>query len=142
MNKRMTTLGALLLSATFAATASAQQPGNPGSPNAATSQQHPPMQQQAPMQQPDLPKASEFSNKDLEAFADAQQEMGEIQQKYSDKLMSKKDQPEEAMKVQRDAQKEMVQAVKDSGLELKTYNQIAQLAQYDAEFRARIQEMM
>ena len=100
------------------------------------------MQQQAPMQQPDLPKASEFSNKDLEAFADAQQEMGEIQQKYSDKLMSKKDQPEEAMKVQRDAQKEMVQAVKDSGLELKTYNQIAQLAQYDADFRARIQEMM
>ena len=42
------------------------------------------------------------------------------------------------MKVQKEAQEKMVEAVKDSGLELSTYNQIAQLAQYDADFRTRI----
>ena len=135
INKTMTTLSALLLSATFAVQADAQQPATPNS-------QGTPSPQQTPMQTPELPKASEFSEKDLEAFADAQQQMGEIQQKYSDKLMANRDKPEEAIKVQRNAQQEMVQAVKESGLELKTYNQIAQLAQYDAEFRARIQEMM
>ena len=36
----------------------------------------------------------------------------------------------------------MVQAVKDSGLEVRKYNQIAQLAQYDTDLRERIQENM
>ena len=69
-------------------------------------------------------------------------DMSGIQQKYSKELQAKKDKPEEAMKVQKEAQEKMVEAVKDSGLELSTYNQIAQLAQYDADFRTRIQEKM
>ena len=46
------------------------------------------------------------------------------------------------MDVQREAQQEMVKAVKETGLDVRKYNQIAQLAQYDTDLRERIQEKM
>ena len=66
MSKRMMALGALMISATFTGTATAQQAGAPASQAPQSQQQQ--MQQQQ-MQQ--LPKASEFSDKQLDAFADA-----------------------------------------------------------------------
>ena len=131
MKKRMIALGAMLVSATIASPVVAQQAAPQG--NAPQTQQS--------MQQA-LPDASQFSEKQLDAFAAAQKEMGAIQQEYSKKLQGKKDQPEEAVKVKQEAQQEMAKAVQDSGLELNTYNQIVRLAQYDADFRNRIVEKM
>ena len=66
--------------------------------------------------------------------------MEEIKGEYRTKVQENSDQPEQAMEMQREAQQEMVQAVKDSGLEVRKYNQIAQLAQYDSGLRERIEE--
>ena len=68
--------------------------------------------------------------------------MAGIQQKYSQKLKANQDKPKKAMEVQQEAQQKMVEAVEDNGLELKKYNQIVRLAQYDADFRASLQEKL
>ncbi|MED5433015.1 MAG: DUF4168 domain-containing protein [Pseudomonadota bacterium] len=136
MKKPMIAMAALIFSGALTSTAIAQQPGTttPDNPGAA---------QSGNMQaQPELPDASEFSEQDLDAFVATQKTMAGIQQEYSRKLQAKKDKPQEAMKVQQEAQQEMVKAVKDNGLELETYNQIVRLAQYDADFRATLQEKL
>ena len=138
MKKPMVTLAALLFSGalTATATATAQQPGNPATP-----QQNAPQTQT--MQTPqNLPDASEFSDADLDAFIATQKEMAGIQQTYSRKLQASKDEPQKAMKVQQEAQQKMVEAVEENGLELERYNQIVRLAQHDADFRATLQEKL
>ncbi len=68
--------------------------------------------------------------------------MGQIQQKYARKLQAKQDKPQEAMEVRKEAQQALATAVKESGLEIKTYNQIARLAQSDQAFRSKLQAML
>lgn len=136
MKKQLIAMAALVFSGALTATATAQQPGSTGAP-----QQGAPQSQNMPTQ-PDLPDASEFSDADLDAFAATQKDMAGIQQKYSQKLQANQDKPEKAMQVQQEAQQKMVEAVKDNGLELEKYNQIVRLAQYDADFRASIQEKL
>ena len=96
----------------------------------------------ATAQQPALPDASDFSTEQLEAFVSTQKEMGQIQQKYARKLQAKQDKPQEAMEVRKEAQQALATAVKESGLEIKTYNQIARLAQSDQAFRSKLQAML
>ncbi len=130
MKKRVLSLSALFLAAGLSGAALAQQ-------NAA-GQQPPP---QAPQTaQPALGEASDISDNEVQQFADAQQKVEEIKGEYRTKVQENSDQPEQAMEMQREAQQEMVQAVKDSGLEVRKYNQIAQLAQYDSGLRERIEE--
>lgn len=130
MKKRVLPLSALFLAAGLSGAALAQQ-------NAA-GQQPPP---QAPQTaQPALGEASDISDNEVQQFADAQQKVEEIKGEYRTKVQENSDQPEQAMEMQREAQQEMVQAVKDSGLEVRKYNQIAQLAQYDSGLRERIEE--
>ncbi|MBF1803672.1 DUF4168 domain-containing protein [Alloalcanivorax profundimaris] len=130
MKKRVLSLSALFLAAGLSGAALAQQ-------NAA-GQQPPP---QAPRTaQPALGEASDISDNEVQQFADAQQKVEEIKGEYRTKVQENSDQPEQAMEMQREAQQEMVQAVKDSGLEVRKYNQIAQLAQYDSGLRERIEE--
>ncbi|HCE40670.1 MAG: hypothetical protein CL549_08880 [Alcanivorax sp.] len=130
MKKRVLSLSALFLAAGLSGAALAQQ-------NAAGQQQPP----QAPRTaQPALGEASDISDDEVQQFADAQQKVEEIKGEYRTKVQENSDQPEQAMEMQREAQQEMVQAVKDSGLEVRKYNQIAQLAQYDSGLRERIEE--
>ena len=72
MKKPLLTMAALVFSGALTATATAQQPGNPGAP-----QQGAPQSQNMPAQ-PDLPDASEFSDADLDAFAATQKDMAGI----------------------------------------------------------------
>ena len=132
MKKPITAMAALLFTSALTATATAQQPGT---------QQGAPQSQNMPQQQ-NLPDASEFSDADLDAFVATQKDMAGIQQKYSQKLKANQDKPKKAMEVQQEAQQKMVEAVEDNGLELKKYNQIVRLAQYDADFRASLQEKL
>ena len=133
MKKPITAMAALLFTSALTATAIAQQPGTTGAP-----QQGAPQTQNMPQQQ-NLPDASDFSDSDLDAFVATQKDMAGIQKKYSQKLQANQDKPKKAMEVQQEAQQKMVEAVQDNGLELKKYNQIVRLAQYDADFRASLQ---
>jgi len=90
--------------------------------------------------QPALGDSSNISDDEVARFADAQQRVEEIKGAYRVKVQESTEQPRQAMEVQREAQQKMVQAVKDSGLEVRKYNQIAQLAQYDADLRERIEK--
>jgi len=142
MKKPLMSLSALLLAAGVTGAAFAQQ-GAAQQPGAAQPGQQPPAQQ-APQSQPNpaLGDASDISEEEVQQFAEAQGKVEEIKGQYRDKVQAASEEPEKAMEVQREAQQEMVKAVKDTGLEVRKYNQIAQLAQYDTELRERIQENM
>lgn len=122
--QRMTALfSAALLSLGLAATAQAQQD------SAANSEQP---QATAP--------AQDFSDQQLQQFADASQEIAVISQEYTQQLQSAED--EQAQQdVRQEANDEMVKAVQNSGLEVDTFNAIGQAIQQDPELMQRVQEM-
>lgn len=127
MNKRTLTLSALLLAASGTALAqNAPERQAPGS--------------QPPAQQVPLPQATDIADGDVEKFAEAQGKVQGIKGRYQRQVQANVKEPEKAMAIQQQAQQEMVQAVKDTGLDVRKYNQIAQLAQYDPELRQRIDE--
>lgn len=138
MKKRALTLSALLLAASGAALAQnapAERQAPDAPPSQAPNQQAPAQQQQAPM-----PKSADIADKDVEKFADAQSKVEDIKGKYQEKVQANAQEPEKAMEIQQQAQQEMVQAVKDAGLDVRKYNEIAQLSQYDTDLRKRIEE--
>lgn len=122
--QRMTALfSAALLSLGLAATAQAQQ-------DSAANAEQP--QATAP--------AQDFSDQQLQQFADASQEIAVISQEYTQQLQSAED--EQAQQdVRQKANDEMVKAVQDSGLEVDTFNAIGQAIQQDPELMQRVQEM-
>ncbi|PRY68292.1 DUF4168 domain-containing protein [Halomonas ventosae] len=122
--QRMTALfSAALLSLGLAATAQAQQ-------DSAANAEQP--QATAP--------AQDFSDQQLQQFADASQEIAVISQEYTQQLQSAED--EQAQQdVRQEANDEMVKAVQDSGLEVDTFNAIGQAIQQDPELMQRVQEM-
>lgn len=82
-----------------------------------------------------------FQDKDLQKFAELQKPIQEIRNDYSKRLQSTQ-KPEDAAKLQKDATDKMVEVVKDSGLEVQTYNQIAVAMQSNPKLEAKIQSMM
>jgi hypothetical protein len=127
MNKRALTLSALLLAAS--GTALAQSTPERQAPDS-----------QPPAQQAPMPQSADIPDADVEKFAEAQGKVQDIKGKYQPQVQANVKEPEKAMAIQQQAQQEMVQAVKDTGLDVRKYNQIAQLAQYDPELRQRIDE--
>jgi len=100
-------------------------------PGTAQQQQH-----QAPPPAADI----EVSDTQLEAFADAQSTLGEIQQDYAGRMQSVDD-PEKANELREEANAEMVDAVEESGLTVETFNQIAQAVQNDPELQQRLAQI-
>ncbi|EKF73159.1 hypothetical protein A11A3_15192 [Alcanivorax hongdengensis A-11-3] len=135
MKKSVMTLSVILFSSALAGTALAAGTGNAQSP--ATAPRH----SQAPAQQ-QLPDASSFSDKDLQNFAQAHKQVLEVQKEYSGKLQANKEEPKKAMQLQQEAQQKMVTTIKDSDISLGQYNQIMRLAQYDSDFRQRVETFM
>lgn len=133
MKKCLVPLSALALALTFTSAAHAQQQPS-GQPQGAPAQQQPPA-----AQRPDLGDGSDISDQELRQFAEAQSQVEEIKNDYRGEIQKHAQDADKAMEVQREAQQEMVEAVQDSGLDVRKYNQIAQLAQYDSQFRARIE---
>lgn len=91
----------------------------------------PSMQKQQPI---------DVSNKQLEKFASAQDEVRTIQQDFSGRLEGVEDQ-KKAYQLQVEANKKMTKAVKEAGLDVQTYNQIAMALQKDEELQSRLEEM-
>lgn len=99
----------------------------------------PAQQPPAATQRPDLGDGSDIPDQELRKFAQAQSQVEEIKNEYRGEIQKHAQDADKAMEVQREAQQEMVEAVEDSGLDVRKYNQIAQLSQYDSRFRARIE---
>ncbi|APE31525.1 hypothetical protein BOX17_11555 [Halomonas aestuarii] len=84
--------------------------------------------------------AQDFSDSQLQQFADASKEIAVISQEYTKQLQAAEG--EQAQEdVRKEANDEMVKAVQDSGLEVDTFNAIGQAIQQDPELMQRVQEM-
>ncbi|MEQ6888742.1 DUF4168 domain-containing protein [Halomonas sp. CS7] len=84
--------------------------------------------------------AQDFSDAQLQQFADASKEIAVISQEYTKQLQSAEG-DEAKQTVRQEANDEMVKAVQDSGLEVNTFNAIGQAIQQDPELMQRVQEM-
>lgn len=114
-----------------------------GVSTAAFAQSAPPPQQGAPAAQPaqPAPQSSDFTDEDLEKFAEVQPTIETIRADYSQRLLDVND-PEQAASLQTEAVQEMVEKVNEAGLEVETYNGIAVALQSDPELRTRVESMM
>lgn len=84
--------------------------------------------------------AQDFSDAQLQQFADASKEIAVISQEYTKQLQAAEgDEAQQA--VRKEANDEMVKAVENSGLEVNTFNAIGQAIQQDPELMQRVQEM-
>ncbi|SDO16505.1 protein of unknown function [Halomonas shengliensis] len=124
--KRMTALfsAALLSAGLITATAHAQE-------DAAT--------QSADQAQATAP-AQDFSDAQLQQFADASKEIAVLSQDYTKRLQEAEGE-EAQQEVRMEANEEMVKVVEESGLDVDTFNAIGQAIQQDPELMQRVQEM-
>ncbi|WP_373182236.1 DUF4168 domain-containing protein [Halomonas campaniensis] len=127
--KRMTALfaAALLSAGLMSAVAHAQQDSAQQDPAAAPEQP----QAAAP--------ATDFSDEQLEQFADASQEIVVISEEYTERMHAAEDESSQ-QEVQMEANDKMVEAVEESGLDVDTFNAIGQAVQQDPELMQRVQE--
>lgn len=106
----------------------------------AFAQSAPPPQQGAPAAQ-SAPQSTNFSDAELEKFAEVQPTIETIRADYSQRLLDVND-PEKAASLQTEAVEEMVETVTEAGLEVETYNSIAVALQSDPRLRTRVESMM
>lgn len=84
--------------------------------------------------------AQNFSDAELQKFADASRQIAEISQDYTARLQDAEGQ-EAQQEVRVEANEKMIEAVHDSGLDVETFNAIGQAIQQDPELMKRVQEM-
>ncbi|WP_275287865.1 DUF4168 domain-containing protein [Halomonas elongata] len=81
-----------------------------------------------------------FSDQQLQKFADASQDIAVISQEYTQQLQGAEG--EEAQQaIREEANGKMIEAVEGSGLEVETFNSIGQAVQQDPELMQQVQEM-
>ena len=130
MKSKLTTAMALLMAMGLSTSAFAAGTAEPE--RAAPDKGPSPQAQEAP---------TNFSDSDLEKFADVQEDLEGIRTEYSGKLESTED-PDQAAQLQQEASQKMVQVVQDAGMDVETYSNIALALQSDAELRDKVQSMM
>lgn len=123
--KKTAILASILMTVGLSASAFAEQP-----------QQAAP---EAPM--PEAAQTVDFSDTDLQKFADVQGDLEKIRNEYSGRLESTED-PDQAAKLQQEASQKMVQTVQDKGLAVETYSNIALAIQSNPELRDKVQSML
>ncbi|MCE8012954.1 DUF4168 domain-containing protein [Halomonas desiderata] len=124
--QRMTALfsAALLSAGLMAAQAHAQQD---------------PAQDPAAQPQAQAP-AQDFSDDQLQQFADASQEIAVISQEYTERLHAAEDEQAQ-QEVRMEANDRMVEVVEENGLDVDTFNAIGHAIQQDPELMQRVQQM-
>ncbi|EKE72354.1 DUF4168 domain-containing protein [Gallaecimonas xiamenensis] len=85
-------------------------------------------------------QAQALSDSQLEQFHDAQKAISGIRDSAMEKLNASEN-PDEAQQIQQQANEQMIAAVKDAGLTVEDYNQIARAVQTDPTLRARLGDM-
>lgn len=111
--------------------------GGGGAAGGGQQQQSAPPQGGGGQSAPDL----DLSDSDVEKFAKAQDEVQSVREDYSGKLRDVED-TEKAREIQAEMQEEMLQAVKDAGMDAQKYNEVSQAAMQDEELRKRIEDAM
>jgi Domain of unknown function (DUF4168) len=81
--------------------------------------------------------AAPIAEAKIDKFADAYVAVQDIQSKAAQKLEGTTD-PAQAQQVRSSAETEMIQAVKQTGLEVEEFNQIVQAMAQDADLRTRV----
>lgn len=135
MKKRLVALSFLLVSVAASGVAVAAPASKTMSQQSAPS-----ASQAAAQQRAALPKSSDFSDDQVATFAKAHVKVQAIKSSYLKKLKAASKDPKAAQSVQQEAQKKMVQAVKDDGLSVETYNKMAYTTQHDADLRKRVKQ--
>ncbi len=87
------------------------------------------------------PTMQDFDEATLEKFASAASELGRIQNDFAQKLKDVQEQ-QKAMEMQKEVNKKMVKAVQEKGLEVQTYNAIANQLSVDEELRSKVEGMI
>ncbi|EWG99312.1 DUF4168 domain-containing protein [Halomonas sp. BC04] len=94
-----------------------------------------------PQQQPQAAApAQDFSDDQLQQFADASQDIAVISQEYTERLHAAEDEQTQ-QEVRMEANDKMVEVVEDSGLDVDTFNAIGHAIQQDPELMQRVQQM-
>lgn len=83
----------------------------------------------------------DVSDKKLESFVEAREEVAQISRQWEDRL-NNADSQEKLNSLQQQAQEEMVAAVRDKGLSVDEYNMIVDVSQTDPDLRKRVNEMV
>lgn len=96
-------------------------------------------QQEYEYEQPEQ-TADDFSDSDLESFAEAQSEVDEIRSEYSEELSGVED-TDKARELQDKYADQMVEAIEEAGLDVQTYNEISMAVQNDSELQEKIDGM-
>src|SRR5688500_17317915 len=91
------------------------------------------------MQSPTQP-AQDFSQAQLQDFADANARIRDIRQSAMQE-MQQADGQDERTQIRKQAQQNMLEAIKDSGLTLESYNQVGRAAQSNPQLARQIQQM-
>ena len=127
--RRMTALfsAALLSAGMISMPAMAQQ-------NAATQQGGATQQSQAANQ--------EFTDQQLQQFADASQEIARVSQDYTQRLQEAQGDQAKLQEIRMEANDKMVAVVEKSGLDIETFNTIGQAIQQNPELMKRVQAMV
>ncbi|MCA1768513.1 MAG: DUF4168 domain-containing protein [Halomonas sp.] len=108
----------------------------------AATQAHAQQDSEAASEQPQAAAPSmDFSDVQLQQFADASQEIAVLSQEYSERLHAAEDEATQ-QEVRTEANAMMVQVVEDSGLDVDTFNAIGQAIQQDPELMKRVQDMV
>ncbi|MFC3284729.1 DUF4168 domain-containing protein [Litchfieldella rifensis] len=110
------------------------------SAQAAFAQQDPAQDPAAAPEQSQAAPAQDFSDQQLQQFADASQEIAMISQEYTKRLQEAEDETAQ-QEVRMEANEKMVKVVEDSGLDVETFNSIGQAIQQDPELMQRVQQM-
>lgn len=87
------------------------------------------------------PAKQDFDEQTLEKFASASVELGKIQSEFSQKLKGVQDR-EKAMQMQQEMNQEMVKVVQDKGIDVQTYNAVANQLTADPELKSKIDKMV
>lgn len=85
-----------------------------------------------------LPRASDFSEHDIDTFAQVNKKVQAIRAQYTQKLQAAGGDEQKTAEIQHEAEDKMVKAVDDSGLGVTKYNQIIHVAEADPAFAQRI----
>ncbi len=85
-------------------------------------------------------KAEDFSEGELEKFAEAQSEVEEIRNEYSDEVSDVED-TEKARELQDKYAEKMVDSIEETGLDVETYNEISMAIQNDPDLKEKIENM-
>ena len=96
-----------------------------------------PSQQVEPVQ---LAVNQEFNRQTLGKYVAVSAELGKIEQETAQNLQGVKDQ-EKAMKIEQEAARKKVSAIKNQGLDLQTYNKIDAKVKVDPELKKEIEQI-